>query len=177
MSVNRNALFWYGPQFLEEHALESEALLFIDNEMYNQGLADAKQRRIYKGSSFPPENYSFDKKTGRLKQKDKAAQTPSIEAAKEALQDAIESDFLDDILWTDEELQFWQKRKAVGDDSYDAWFMQVAKYHDESYKAKQKAQASIAKASTIEEIQAVSYKPSHTYTRQALATPKQQNTE
>ena len=76
-----------------------------------------------------------------------------------------------DVSWTDEELQFYQKRKGINDNSYEQWWGAVATYHSEAYTEKQRAESTVDAAESLADLRLVSYNPTHVKTQEELQTP------
>ena len=93
--------------------------------------------------------------------------------AKDLKKEKIGEFFRQDVEWTDEELQFYQKRKGINDNSYDQWWEAVSTYHSEAYAEKQRAQRAVETAETLAALRLVSYSPAHARSREELQTPYQ----
>ena len=94
------------------------------------------------------EQPQYKKKAGKWYRYYAALELGLVEA-KAQKQKEIKENFRDDILWTDEELQFYQKRKGINDDSYSQWWSAVSTYHNESYTEKQRAQKAVEAAESL----------------------------
>ena len=98
-----------------------------------------------------------------------------FDEAKEQKDAELSSSFRNDIDWTDEENQFYQKWKGLNtsDTSYDEWYGKVVTYWNEAYTEKQANNVSLSKAKTLADLRKIQYSPQHKNTKESLQTPYQ----
>ena len=103
--------------------------------------------------------------------------TLDLAEAKRLKKQKLSELFKQDVEWTDEELQFYQKRKGINDNSYGQWWQAVSTYHSEAYTEKQRAQSAVGAAGTLQDLRLVSYNSTHANTKESLQTPYQNRTQ
>ena len=91
--------------------------------------------------------------------------------AKAQKKEEMREAFREDILWTDEELQFYQKRKGASDNSYSQWWSAVATYHGEAYTEKQRCKRAMETADSLADLSLISYNPTHVKSKEELQSP------
>ena len=99
----------------------------------------------------------------------------SFEEARHQKRDEISNAFKQDILWTDEENQFYQKWTSLNadDTSYDEWHGKVIQYWNEAYIQKKANKLALSRATTLTHLRAMQYSPTHVDQQESLQTPYQ----
>lgn len=100
----------------------------------------------------------------------------TIDEARTLATEELSAQFYSDILWTDEENQFYSKWKFQhsGEDEenvYDAWYGKVVRYWNESLTEKRLKKTKIGEANSLTELRRIRYNPSHTDTKESLLSP------
>ena len=99
-----------------------------------------------------------------------------FEEAKQQKNEELSQAFREDIIWTEEEKEFYEKYKSLNpeDTSYDSWYQRVLAYWNEAYTEKSANNESLESASTVSDLRAIQYSPTHTESFDILKTPIQE---
>lgn len=84
---------------------------------------------------------------------------------------AVKNQYMDDVKWTDDSLVFYQKMVAADlAEPLATWYSEVMNYFKEARVERQANKTALNSATTLQEIAAVQYAPTHVKTKAELAT-------